>query len=297
MIANEADLQSNLSTLQKTLTLTPVDLSERMDASQMNSTEQDIYNTLNTLYEKIRILEDIKDYMRKTMLATIAEKKKKLNEILINIEKNNDIYTSDKKQGVSVSYTWSTDTVKDRDGTELSSLIYDSNMNLYPQGNIAYQADILKMSHECQDVPFTFEKSEDNGYYHVQYLKNKPDFVDDTLTIIFKEPRIINYIDCDIYNASYIVSYLNDKSETTIVSDNCYIEPVTAYGLVIEFIGDKYDTITQSIDKAKQSDDSFSNFNKEAVSLSDTESESASELQSKHFDSDITDYARKVDSQ
>ncbi len=297
MIANETDLQNSLSSLQETLTLSPVDLSERMDASQMNSTEQDIYNTLNILYERIRVLEDIKDYMHTTILAAISEKKKKLNGILVNIEKNNDIYTSDKKQAVSVSYAWSSNTVKDRDGTELPSLIHDNNTNLYPQGNIAYQADILRISHECQDIPFTIEKNETDGYYRVKYLKTKPTFVNDTVTILFKEPKEINYVECSVYNADYVISYLTDKNDSIIISDNRYIEPITAYGLTIEFIGNNYETVTQNVDKTRQAQESFSTFNEQTASLSETESETASSLQNKNFNSEITDYARKVDSQ
>lgn len=294
MISNEADLQSNLSSLQETLTLSPKDLSERMNASEINSINQDIFNALNTLYERIRTLEDIKDYMRTTILSTIQERKKKINEILISIEKNNDIYTSDKKQAVSVPYTWSNETAKDRDGSSLAPLVHDTDSRLYPQGNVAYLADISCINHECSDTPFTITKSESDGYYHVRYLKTKPDFINDTITILFKEPKEINYIECSVFNADYSVNYLTKNNESVSVQDNQYIEPVTMYGLTIELIGDHYNTVTQNIDKEKQAQDSFSKFSSQTSESLQTESESASSLQNKQFQKDASDYIRKV---
>lgn len=295
MISNEADLQSNLTSIQNTLTLTPTNLSERMNASEMNTTNQDIYNALNTLYEKIRILEDIKNYMRTTMLSEIKKKKKKINEILINIEKNNDIYTSDKKQAVAIQYTWSNDIPKDRDGSTLAPLVHDTDSRLYPQGNIAYEANISCINHECQDIPFAITKNETDGYYHVQYLKTKPDFVNDTVTILFKEPKQINYINCNVFNADYTISYLTEKNDSISVQDNQYIEPVTMYGITIDFIGDHYDTVTQNIDKTKSAQNSFSKFSAQSSNaLLDTESDCASSLQDKDYMSKANEYIKKV---
>lgn len=296
MIANDSDLQNYLSELQTTVTMNPVNLSERMNASEMNATEQDIYDLLNILYTRIRILEDIKDYMRTHILSEIANKKKDFQKVISEIEKNTDTYTTDKKRGVVVPYTWSHDTVTDRDGTELSPLVYD-DARIYSQGYTAYRTDISTIGHNSMDIPFDLKKSEQGGYYEVRYLKDKPDMIDDIVTILFKEPKVINYVECHIYNANVSASYLTETNDTVDIPLNQYIEPVTAYGLTLELVSDVYEEVSQNVDKKEAAVDSFSGFNQTSSTLLDTESDTASNIVNNKFKDTIEDFSRKVDSQ
>lgn len=296
MIANDSDLQNYLSELQTTVIMNPVDLSERMNASEMNATEQDIYNLLNILYTRVRILEDIKDYMRTHILSEIANKKKDFQKVISEIEKNTDTYTTDKKKGVVIPYTWSHDTVTDRDGTELSPLIYNDT-RIYPQGYTAYHTNISTINHNSMDIPFDLKKNEQSGYYEVRYLKDKPDVVDDAVTILFKEPRVINYVECHVYNADVSASYLTETNDTIDIPLNQYIEPITAYGLTLELVSDVYEEISQNVDKKETAVDSFSKFNQTKNILLDTESDTASNIADNKFKNTIEDFSRKVDSQ
>lgn len=147
------------------------------------------------------------------------------------------------------------------------------------------------------DIPFDLKKNEQSGYYEVRYLKDKPDAVDDAVTILFKEPRVINYVECHVYNADVSASYLTETNDTIDIPLNQYIEPITAYGLTLELVSDGYKEISQNVNKKETAVDSFSKFNQINNILLDTESDTASNIADNKFKNTIKDFSRKVDSQ
>lgn len=289
MITREADYETSMTTAQTPLSLETMNLSEKMSSEEWNYNNATIYQAINTLYERIRLLEDIKDYIRTYTLKQIADKKAAFEQTLQEIQQNQDIYTDDKKQAVLAPFSWSDDPVQDRDGTTVSPLDH-TETSIFPRGNTASSAAVSLIKHDCMNTPFTIKTSETDRYYEAVYLLPKPGVVYDTVTFMFSRAKEINYVDCDLYNVTVQASYLTESNTPAPILLNQYVPPVKAYGLVFDVVCKDYTTVDQNVDKTKLAADAFSSFSDTSSPMGQTESQTAAALQANQYKEAVRQY-------
>ena len=93
-----------------------------MDAGQFNSIFQEMEEDINNLYEKIRVLEDIKNYTREFVLRDIEERRKKIVDSLKVIETNVSEYQNPEYQVEEIGFSNVVEEIRDRDGSVIPSL-------------------------------------------------------------------------------------------------------------------------------------------------------------------------------
>ena len=93
MIKTYSDFLTSLATLKST-DLSPGTISSEMKASEFNNLMNNIESALNTLYVKLRTLNDIHDYIKKYIQTEINDKRKEIQENLKIIEDLSDSYTN-----------------------------------------------------------------------------------------------------------------------------------------------------------------------------------------------------------
>jgi len=93
-----------------------------MDARQFNSIFKELESDINNLYEKIRVLEDIKNYTKDFVIRAIEERRKKIVDSLKVIETNVTEYQNPDYQAVEIGFSNVSEKIKDRDGSSIQAL-------------------------------------------------------------------------------------------------------------------------------------------------------------------------------
>ena len=210
MIKTQAEYKSALEYINTDLNMYDFELSEKMTSYEYNLYLQDVQYYLNVLYEKIRVLEDLIDYMEtyseEKMDTLIQEIKEKENKLTTNLDK----YLSKKSMVYNVQWDiGSLDTIKDRDGNQLKKAVINHNKALALDGYALGEINLNNIIKET-DTPSYSDNiltCLEDGTYLTSYSLDAPQKVKELL-----------YIDADNI----------DKIE------NLVLEPI---GCTIEFIG------------------------------------------------------------
>lgn len=210
MIKTQAEYESALEYINTDLNMYDFELSEKMTSYEYNLYLQDIQYYLDVLYEKIRILEDLTNYLEtyseQKMNKLIQEIKEKEAKLTTNLDK----YLSKKSMTYSIQWNiGNLDTIKDRDGSQLKKAVMDHNKALTLDG---YELGEITLNNIVKET--TIPSYSDNiltcledGTYLTSYNLDTPQKIEELL-----------YIDADNI----------DKIEDMV------LEPI---GCTIEFIG------------------------------------------------------------
>lgn len=255
MIANQIDLENTLKELKKVQEINIMDLSKKMSSDEFNFNNLTIYENLNLLYTKYRLLEDVKQYMENNLLDLIAKKKKKFAEILTDIQKNMDIVTDDAKGYIPLSYSWSKDKIIDRDGSFLP-IINDPFFNKNNTLDYSREAEIISIIQNSKDTPYICKITDSSCY--ITFNTDNVISIEDTVKIIFNKASIINYISI-LHNEEILINayYVNKDKEHIAVKLNQYIEPITISELYLDINTKNYKKIEKEEDKKVFAADTF----------------------------------------
>ena len=194
--------------MQEPLEIPYADISPIMNSSEINFNGANIQTALNALYERVRVLEDVRDYTYSYVRRLVTQSKKEFEETLKEIERNIDVLgTAD--TGVVESVSWSDDTVTDRTGKIAAKLD-----NLRFTGDIESSADVGAVTHESSDIPYEFVS--DGGKISGIYLKENADSVTAEIIISVTKSSVINCVDIDSARGMDIIISVTDEVGETI---------------------------------------------------------------------------------
>ena len=174
-----------------------------LDSDKINTTFKNMEDSLNTLYENTRYLEDAIDYCHAFLNLRIEEYSQDIKSTLKSIEDIRDINKNASYLEYAIPFRDDSSTKKDRDNTIISTVI---NKNDYLMLGIKNQkdiewADIAKKSayvHYKSNLE-SISKEVYRTFYIEEQVANKG--VVETITITLSEPTNINYIDIKPVNA------------------------------------------------------------------------------------------------
>lgn len=290
MIANQIDLENTLEELKKVQEINIMDLSKKMSSEEFNFNNLTIYENLNLLYTKYRLLEDVKQYMENNLLDLIAKKKKKFADILTDIQKNMDIVTDDAKGYIPLSYSWSKDKIIDRDGSFLP-IINDPFFNKNNALDYSREAEIISIIQNSKDTPYICKITDSSCY--IAFNTDNVISVEDTVKIIFNKASIINYISI-LHNEEISINayYINKDKEHITVKLNQYIEPITISELYLDINTKNYKKIEKEEDKKVFAADTFALQSSDIFPIGTT-SEIESKLANYNYQNEVKSYTNK----
>lgn len=138
MINTSQDFESALSYVSADIDYTSAKISGDMNSAAFNRVFLDIEEKINILYEKIRLLEDIRDYTKLFVVRAIQERRTKIMENLRVIE----TLTDETKNKGSITYVIvpnEGETVYDRDGTVISQFESTDGTLVFPGQSLVFE--------------------------------------------------------------------------------------------------------------------------------------------------------------
>lgn len=228
MIRTQEEYKEALSFIDKNLDLYDYDLSDKMSSLEYNVYLQDTQYYLNMLYEKMRSIEDMIEFLD----YYTREKYKKLSEICDKAEQfiltMKDYNESDKKYDSAVSVEWENDdllVIYDRDGQPLKHGNIKNNGSILPAYKVTERflpesvTRIINME-ETSLLPYSdnLDNVIETGIYKVAYETTSSEIsaINDIIQFNFKESEIekinsINYNLFDSRNTPVKISYISEK--------------------------------------------------------------------------------------
>lgn len=168
-------------------------INNEMNARHFNSIFQEIEDDINNLYEKIRVLEDIKNYTRDFVLRAIEERRKKIVDSLKIIETNVTEYQNPEYQVEEIGFGNTVEEIKDRDGSTIRSLQNKDNALIMPHSKLSserlYHITNVGQVHRVIDA---------NGQEKfVSFAKSDP----------FNESKLSTFTDKEVFRTVYESEY------------------------------------------------------------------------------------------
>lgn len=131
MLSTAQDFQTAIAFMQDENAAFNTQFNNNMDAAVFNSTFNEIEDDINNLYEKVRVLEDIKNYTKEFVLKAIEERRIAIEENLKVIESATDDYQNTEFITTKVGLNNIVRGLTDRDGSPIKSLDFrDNSLNM-----------------------------------------------------------------------------------------------------------------------------------------------------------------------
>ena len=245
MINTASDFSEAASFLQEQRDDFPKEPGEQMDSDDYNTSMKAIGDHLNTLYEKIRVVEDMKDYCRTFVVQKMNEKRKAFQEKLSIINNLSDQYRDKDYIAYNVPFVDSTAKIYDRDGTKVDKFFIKNGK--LEQGRVKTTvAPISMITHESEYVCYSnsYDQIRDGYAGRSYYITYEPIFdgLKEKVRVTFSKTVPVNAIDidasnCDIRN----IRLVNEGGqEVPVTNINSTFETVRATALVFDAVCTRY---------------------------------------------------------
>ena len=122
MLKTSEDLNTAIEFVTTENVTYPSLIEDRLSSVQFNNSMQNMESQLNELYEKTRLLEDIRDYCKQYILSIIQMKEQDFKEKLKIIEDVADQFRDKDSISYTVPFQYCSDIITDRDGTMINKM-------------------------------------------------------------------------------------------------------------------------------------------------------------------------------
>jgi len=238
VISTASDFESAVKELTKDREALSQTYKAEMSSEDHNKIFQDIENELNAIYEHLRILEDIKNYCKSSIIKAIGEEKVKLMDKLKVIEHASDSFSDTSCVAYEIGLNTASDMeVRDRNG-DVIPFMRNNEGQLEVDGLDSRHATISTVKCSAYDQCYS------NTAYNLAsgeasrnlYVLDSPinKGVTELYEIMFKEPVRCNYISINTVNcdAEDVEMFLNASGMTSKLDiTEGYINETQIYGL------------------------------------------------------------------
>ena len=200
-LITEKNISDIINELSEEKILIPIKLSETMLSDEANMTFEYIETELNTIYDKIRLLEQLHNYTEVFVKEQIDKKENQFKEYLKTIEDVSDLYQDNNSVSYLIQFLASKDTIRDRDGSIIQQMDIN-NHSLEMPGTILAKANLNNIIHksdiDCYNNTYNNLLKEKPGVSI--YFADNP-FVGGVLEQVqttISNPQTYNYIGLDL---------------------------------------------------------------------------------------------------
>ena len=186
MIKTDAEYNTSIEFLNRDMELYDFDLSKKMTSYEYNLYLQDTEYYLDFLYEKIRTLEDVINYVEDYAEKKIEAANKLIDDNIEILETAIDKYIDSNK--ITIKPEWNTNplnAILDRDGTEIPIMKYDSYSGLSSSYIKIKDVNINSVTKTSNHVVYNdnIDSCLKDGYYISCYNLEHPDTIIEELTL------------------------------------------------------------------------------------------------------------------
>lgn len=230
-----------------------------LDSEKMNTTFQNMEDSLNRLYENTRYLEDAIDYCEAFLNLRIEEYSQDIKSTLKSIENIRDINKNASYLEYPIVFKDDASIKKDRDNTILSTAINKGDylmLGIKSQNNIDWNSIAVNSSY----IPYQSNKQDIGSkpyrtFYIEEQIANHG--VVETITITLNEPTNINYINIETVNSeieNFRLIYANGV-ESYYDYENGIIEDVIVAQIKFDLVNKNYTNTKYYMEKSKITED------------------------------------------
>lgn len=135
MINTAQDFETALVFCQEEQTPFNRKITNDMSSATFNNIFQELENDIDNLYEKIRVLEDIKNYTQTFVVRAIEERRKKIIDALKVIEHSVDNFQNQDFIAHEISFSQQLEHIVDRDGSAINCFEIKDGRLIIPSTN------------------------------------------------------------------------------------------------------------------------------------------------------------------
>lgn len=260
MIKTSIDLNNAIKFVTTENVSYPSTIQNEMSSSQFNTSMQNIETQLNELYEKIRLLEDIRDYCKQYVLTMIQTKEQSFKEKLKVIEDISDQFRDIESISYIVPFQYCTDVITDRDGTIINKMNINNGyleqsytlLDTAKISNISYTTNAQCYNNSYNDI---LDDLVGRSYYILDDVMYGG--IIENCTIMFDK----NY-DCNLFNLSISntqiknIKLITNKDNEISIKANDATVINTIKGLKFDLVSKDYQI--KSIEELNKSIDAYS---------------------------------------
>lgn len=253
------DFQYSINQIQREIPNVSFPQDTILDSEKMNITFKNMEDSLNTLYENTRYLEDAIDYCHAFLNLKIEEYSQDIKNTLKSIEDIRDINKNASYLEYTVPFRDDMSIKKDRDSSVISTII---NKNDYLSLGIKNEKNIIlgNIDKKSTYVPYKSNlKNISEEAYRTFYIEEKiaNKGIVETIIITLKEPTNINYIDIKPVNAeiqNFRLVYANGIEDYKEYKSGIMQDAIVAQ-IKFELVNKKYTNAKYFMQKSKVTDD------------------------------------------
>lgn len=258
MLKTSEDLNTAIEFVTTENVTYPSLIEDRLSSVQFNNSMQNIESQLNELYEKTRLLEDIRDYCKQYILSIIQMKEQDFKEKLKIIEDVADQFRDKDSISYTVPFQYCSDIITDRDGTMINK------MNII-NGSLGQSYTLIDTA-KISNISYTTNAQCYNNNYNdilnglsgrSYYILDNPIYggVVENCTVMFDK----NY-DCNLFNIEVSntqiknIKLITDKDTEIPINENDTTVINTIKGLKFDLVSKDYQI--KNIEEANNTTDS-----------------------------------------
>jgi hypothetical protein len=227
MIKTATDFNTTIEMLTEEKDPLTTSFDEKMDSDTYNTIFSDIETELDALYEKLRMLEDVKSYCREFVIKEIQDKKDQFTNKLKVIEDTSDKFQDTSCVTYMVPLESKEDIVRDRNGDSIAVMSV-TNGRLEAPGTEGQAAviDTLKRTSTfaCYNSSAK-ELTQDNpGRSYYKMDEPAENGVTEDYVITFQKP-----INCNYINVSQVNCQIENFKATLADGNSEAVDPTDSY--------------------------------------------------------------------
>jgi hypothetical protein len=199
-IANSSELKDTIQKLTTPIDTPSTAISTKLDADEVNDFFVSIEAAFNSLYEKLRLLQDVHDFSKEYIQSVYDKTTKELDMVNLDSDAASQEYRNSRVKA-SVAVFTNSGAVRDRDGSALYQADAENSV-IIPGNAVIEKADPSSSSTFSTDICYRRNPMPADNYkafYVMDAAQEK--LPEEKITFFLPEPTMVNHIDIAQFNS------------------------------------------------------------------------------------------------
>ena len=252
----DKNYDANLETLTTKMEYQIFSTDGVMNPQKVETIFEQTIDSLNTLYEKSRFLDELYYYTEEKLFKDIETEIQKTKKLIAFIENNTDSYQVKACYSKNIAFPEQSPikTLKDRDGSVLLKADVSNKVTLPYEAFSTSVDKINKTSSEyCYEDNISSINKNSELFYKSFYSLEQPNEIIETLTFLFDSPAELNLFDLSAYGANIVSVKIENESGESIEIDADQLITDTYSNtkkIIVTLVTNKFKKKTLVVDKA-----------------------------------------------
>ncbi len=244
---------------------------DTVNSTAANTLMLQIESSLNTLYEKIRLLEDLNTFAYEYIQNEYKKSIDGITQNLKTVQHESDHFLQSKKQSETIAFGSNIYQTTDRNGVPLACADNIREV-LLPASEIVQTANAAIVTSSSNAKPYR-QVGKPIDAYRSFYCEDAPlsTVIQETVQVLFEQSLTVNYIaiaafKSSIENLSLINSENNELIPVDLTGNVCVFPPINVKGFVVTLKAGAYDILSLQAVKS-ESKNAYTDLNTNATEL------------------------------